>query len=120
MVESTEVLNASTGRKERSRKLFQMHSNKEKAVEEGQAGHTYAVQGLKNTSTDDTLCDMQQPIVLESMSFPDTVIEVAIEPKTKSDQDKLSTAIQRLAEEDPTFKVKHDEETDRKSTRLNS
>ena len=109
--QSTQVLNASTGRKERIGKLFQMHSNKENPVDEGQAGHIYAVQGLKNTSTGDTLCDMQQPIVLESMSFPDTVIEVAIEPKTKSDQDKLSTAIQRLAEEDPTFKVKHDEET---------
>src|SRR5699024_9825940 len=109
--QSTQVLNSSTGRKERIGKLFQMHSNKENPVDEGQAGHIYAVQGLKNTSTGDTLCDMQQPIVLESMSFPDTVIEVAIEPKTKSDQDKLSTAIQRLAEEDPTFKVKHDEET---------
>src|SRR5699024_1618086 len=78
--QSTQVLNASTGRKERIGKLFQMHSNKENPVDEGQAGHIYAVQGLKNTSTGDTLCDMQQPIVLESMSFPDTVIEVAIEP----------------------------------------
>jgi len=109
--QSTQVLNASTDRKERIGKLFQMHSNKENPVDDAQAGHIYAVQGLKNTSTGDTLCDMQQPIVLEAMSFPDTVIEVAIEPKTKSDQDKLSTAIQRLAEEDPTFKVKHDEET---------
>src|SRR5699024_1801448 len=109
--QSTQVLNASTGRKERIGKLFQMHSNKENPVDEGQAGHIYAVQGLKNTSTGDTLCDMQQTIVLESMSFPDTVIEVAIEQKTKSYQDKLSTAIKRRDEEDPTFKVKHDEET---------
>ena len=109
--QSTQVVNATKDRKERIGKLFQMHSNKENPVEEAQAGHIYAVQGLKDTGTGDTLCDPQNPIVLESMSFPDTVIEVAIEPKTKSDQEKLSTAIQKLAEVDPTFKVKRDEET---------
>jgi elongation factor G len=88
-----------------------MHSNKENPVEEARAGHIYAAIGLKDTTTGDTLCDPQQPIVLESMTFPDPVISVAIEPKTKADQEKLGTAIQKLAEEDPTFQVKLDEET---------
>lgn len=106
-----QVMNSTRDRKERIGKLFQMHSNKENPVDEAQAGHIYAVVGLKETTTGDTLCDMQDQIVLESMSFPDPVIEVAIEPKTKADQEKLSTAIQKLAEEDPTFQVKQDEET---------
>ncbi|ETA66425.1 elongation factor G [Haloechinothrix halophila] len=107
----SQVINASKERKERIGKLFQMHSNKENPVEEAQAGHIYAVQGLKDTSTGDTLADTANPVVLESMTFPEPVIEVAIEPKTKADQDKLSTAIQKLADEDPTFQVKQDEET---------
>ncbi|ASU80171.1 elongation factor G [Actinopolyspora erythraea] len=109
--QGAQVMNSIRDRKERIGKLFQMHSNKENPVDEAQAGHIYAVVGLKDTSTGDTLCDPQNQIVLESMSFPDPVIEVAIEPKTKADQEKLSTSIQKLAEEDPTFQVKFDEET---------
>ncbi|MGH3439381.1 MAG: elongation factor G [Sciscionella sp.] len=107
----TQVVNATKDRKERVGKIFQMHSNKENPVEDAQAGHIYAVIGLKDTTTGDTLADPANPIILESMTFPDPVIEVAVEPKTKSDQEKLSTAIQRLAEEDPTFQVKLDEDT---------
>src|SRR5690606_4741063 len=109
--QGAQILNATRGKKERIGKLFQMHSNKENPVDEAQAGHIYAVVGLKETTTGDTLSDQANPIVLESMTFPDPVIEVAIEPKTKADQEKLSTAIQKLAEEDPTFQVKQDEET---------
>lgn len=112
VVESgSQVINATKGKKERLGKLFQMHSNKENPVERASAGHIYAVIGLKDTTTGDTLSDPNQQIVLESMTFPDPVIEVAIEPKTKSDQEKLGTAIQKLAEEDPTFKVHQDDET---------
>ncbi|MFC7341700.1 elongation factor G [Saccharopolyspora griseoalba] len=106
-----QIVNSTKGRKERIGKMFQMHSNKENPVEEIQAGHIYAVIGLKETTTGDTLCDSQNQIVLESMTFPEPVIEVAIEPKTKADQEKLSTAIQKLAEEDPTFQVNLDDET---------
>ncbi|MEU4669044.1 elongation factor G [Amycolatopsis sp. NPDC023774] len=106
-----QVVNATKERKERIGKLFQMHSNKENPVEEAQAGHIYAVIGLKDTTTGDTLADPQNPVVLESMTFPDPVIRVAIEPKTKADQEKLSLAIQKLAEEDPTFQVQLDEDT---------
>jgi elongation factor G len=106
-----QVINATKGKKERLGKLFQMHSNKENPVERASAGHIYAVIGLKDTTTGDTLSDVNQQVVLESMSFPDPVIEVAIEPKTKSDQEKLSLSIQKLAEEDPTFKVHLDQET---------
>jgi len=107
----SQVINATKGKKERLGKLFQMHSNKENPVERASAGHIYAVIGLKDTTTGDTLSDPNDQIVLESMSFPDPVIEVAIEPKTKSDQEKLSLSIQKLAEEDPTFKVHLDQET---------
>jgi elongation factor G len=107
----SQVINATKGKKERLGKLFQMHSNKENPVERASAGHIYAVIGLKDTTTGDTLSDPNQQIVLESMTFPDPVIEVAIEPKTKSDQEKLSLSIQKLAEEDPTFKVHLDQET---------
>lgn len=105
------VVNSTKGKKERIGKLFQMHSNKENPVDEAQAGHIYAMIGLKDTTTGDTLCDPADQVVLESMTFPDPVISVAIEPKTKSDQEKLSIAIQKLAEEDPTFQVEQDEET---------
>ncbi|MCP2333410.1 elongation factor G [Actinoalloteichus caeruleus] len=111
LASGTQVVNATKERKERIGKLFQMHSNKENPVDEARAGHIYAVIGLKETTTGDTLADPQAPVVLESMTFPAPVIEVAIEPKTKSDQEKLSTAIQKLAEEDPTFQVKLDEDT---------
>ncbi|GGL37102.1 elongation factor G [Nocardia jinanensis] len=106
-----QVINATKGKKERLGKLFQMHSNKENPVPSASTGHIYAVIGLKDTTTGDTLCDPNNQIVLESMTFPDPVIEVSIEPKTKSDQEKLGTAIQKLAEEDPTFTVKLDQET---------
>jgi elongation factor G len=106
-----QVLNATKDKKERIGKIFQMHANKEIPVEMMSAGHIYAVIGLKDTTTGDTLCDPANPIVLESMSFPEPVISVAIEPKTKADQEKLGTAIQKLAEEDPTFRVEQDQET---------
>lgn len=105
------VVNSTKGKKERIGKLFQMHSNKENPVDEARAGHIYAMIGLKDTTTGDTLCDPAEQVVLESMTFPEPVISVAIEPKTKGDQEKLGTAIQKLAEEDPTFQVQLDEET---------
>ena len=105
------MLNSTKGKKERIGKLFQMHANKENPVDEALAGHIYAAIGLKDTTTGDTLCDLDKPVVLESMTFPEPVIQVAIEPKTKGDQEKLGTAIQKLAEEDPTFQVHLDEET---------
>ena len=110
-VSGTQLLNSTKQKKERIGKLFQMHANKEMPVEEIHAGHIYAVIGLKDTTTGDTLCDPAHPIVLESMSFPDPVIFVAIEPKTKGDQEKLSTAIQKLSAEDPTFTVSLNEDT---------
>jgi elongation factor G len=105
------VVNSTKDRKERIGKIYQMHANKREERAKAQAGDIIAVQGLKQTSTGDTLCDPANPVILESMTFPEPVISVAIEPKTKSDQDKLATAIQRLAEEDPTFRVRNDEET---------
>ena len=105
-----QVLNSTKGKKERLGKLFQMQSNKENPVEEVTAGHIYAAIGLKDTTTGDTLCDPANPIVLESMTFPAPVIFVAIEPKTKGDQEKMSTAIQKLSAEDPTFTVSLNEE----------
>ncbi|QPK83519.1 elongation factor G [Corynebacterium qintianiae] len=106
-----QMLNSTKNNKERVGKLFQMHANKENPVEHADAGNIYAFIGLKNTTTGDTLCNPDHPIILESMDFPDPVIQVAIEPKTKADQEKLGTAIQKLAEEDPTFTVKLDDET---------
>ncbi|MCF8528989.1 MAG: elongation factor G [Aquiluna sp.] len=106
-----QVINSTKGRKERIGKLFQMHANKENPVDSVTAGHIYAAIGLKDTTTGDTLCDPDNQIVLESMTFPEPVISVAIEPKTKGDQEKLGLAIQKLAEEDPTFRVEHDHET---------
>jgi elongation factor G len=105
------VLNSVTGRKERIGKVYQMHANKREEISSVGAGQIVAVMGLKETKTGHTLCDQQSPVVLESMSFPAPVIEVAIEPKTKGDQEKLGTAIQRLSDEDPTFTVKTDEDT---------
>ncbi|ROR73521.1 elongation factor G [Bogoriella caseilytica] len=111
VAQGAQIINSTKGKKERVGKLFQMHSNKENPVEEAHAGHIYAFIGLKDTTTGDTLCDPNAPVILESMSFPEPVIHVAIEPKTKGDQEKLSTAIQKLAEEDPTFSVRLDDET---------
>ena len=109
--QGTQIYNSTKGKRERVGKLFQMHSNKENPVDSASAGHIYAFIGLKDVTTGDTLCDPQNQIVLESMTFPEPVIDVAIEPKTKADQEKLSIAIQKLAEEDPTFRVQQDEET---------
>jgi elongation factor G len=106
-----QVINSTKGKKERIGKIFQMHANKENPVDGVTAGHIYAVIGLKDTTTGDTLSDPQQQVILESMTFPEPVIEVAIEPKTKADQEKLGTAIQKLAEEDPTFRTEQNQET---------
>ena len=106
-----QVVNSTKGKKERIGKLFQMHANKENPVDSVTAGHIYAAIGLKDVTTGDTLCDPDNQIVLESMTFPEPVISVAIEPKTKGDQEKLGIAIQKLSEEDPTFRVEHDHET---------
>jgi elongation factor G len=111
VAQGVQVLNSTKGKKERIGKMFQMHSNKENPIEEAHAGHIYAFIGLKDVTTGDTLCAIDAPVVLESMTFPEPVIHVAIEPKTKGDQEKLSTAIQKLAEEDPTFSVELDDET---------
>src|SRR5919197_3421821 len=105
------VLNSTKDRKERIGKIYQMHANKREERQGVGAGEIVAVVGLKQTTTGDTLSDSVKPVILESMTFPEPVIHVAIEPKTKSDQEKLSTAIQKLAEEDPTFQVRIDEET---------
>ena len=107
----SQVINSTKGKKERIGKIFQMHANKENPVESVTAGHIYAVIGLKDTTTGDTLCDPSEQVILESMTFPEPVIEVAIEPKTKADQEKLGTAIQKLAEEDPTFRTEQNIET---------
>ena len=105
------MVNSTKDRKERIGKIYQMHANKrEERPTVGRRRH-HRRQGLKQTTTGDTLCDPANPVILESMTFPEPVIQVAIEPKTKSDQEKLGTAIQRLAEEDPTFRVRTDEET---------
>ncbi|QJU52388.1 elongation factor G [Herbiconiux sp. KACC 21604] len=106
-----QVMNSTKGKKERIGKIFQMHSNKENPVDSVTAGHIYAVIGLKDTTTGDTLSDPNNQVVLESMTFPEPVIEVAIEPKTKADQEKLGVAIQKLAEEDPTFRTEQNQET---------
>ncbi len=107
----TQVLNSTKDRKERIGKIYRMHANKREEIDSVGAGDIVAVMGLKDTTTGETLCDTSNPVILESMNFPAPVISVAIEPKTKSDQEKLGTAIQRLAEEDPTFRVASDEET---------
>jgi elongation factor G len=105
------VLNPSTGRKERVGRILEMHANHREDVAQIGAGAIAAAVGLKQTTTGDTLCDPERPVVLESIDFPDPVIDVAVEPKTKADQDKLQTALQRLAEEDPTFRVRTNDET---------
>ncbi len=111
LVAGSTVLNATKGRRERIGKIYQMHANKRQEIASVGAGQIVAVMGLKDTTTGETLSDITNPVVLESMDFPAPVIEQAIEPKTKSDQEKLGMAIQRLAEEDPTFRVHTDDET---------
>jgi len=105
------VYNATKGKRERIGRLLQMHANKREEIEEVRAGDIAAAIGLKDTRTGDTMADEDKPIVLEAMKFPNPVIDVAIEPKTKADQDKLAIALQKLAEEDPTFRVRSDAET---------
>ncbi len=105
------VLNANTGRKERVGRLLQMHANKREEVKWAGAGDIVAVVGLKQVSTGDTICDLSRPVRLESLDIPEPVIEVAIEPKTKADRDALSAALGKLSKEDPSFRVKGDEET---------
>ncbi|MFI7062026.1 elongation factor G [Kribbella sp. NPDC050124] len=107
----TQVLNPTKGRKERIGKIYRMHANKREEIASIGAGHIVAVMGLKDTTTGETLADPSNPVVLESMQFPAPVISVAIEPKSKADQEKLGVAIQRLADEDPTFQVRTDEDT---------
>ncbi len=105
------ILNSAKGKKERIGRILQMHANHREEIEEVYAGDIAAAVGLKETYTGDTLCDPEHPVILESMTFPEPVIEVKIEPKTKMDQDKMGLALQRLAEEDPTFRVKTDPES---------
>ena len=105
------VLNATNGKKERISRLVQMYADQRNEIQEVYAGDICAAVGLKDTTTGDTLCDEKAPIILEKMSFPEPVISVAIEPKTKADQDKMGIALQKLAEEDPSFRVKSDTET---------
>jgi elongation factor G len=107
----TQVLNPTKGRKERIGKIYRMHANKREEIASVGAGHIVAVMGLKDTTTGETLCDPNKPVLLESMQFPAPVISVAIEPKSKADQEKLGVAIQRLADEDPTFQVRTDDDT---------
>ncbi|QQR55500.1 elongation factor G [Candidatus Peregrinibacteria bacterium] len=105
------VLNTNTGEKERVGRLVRMHANTREEIKEVEAGDIAAAIGLKRTFTGDTLCDPDHPIILESITFPEPVIQIAIEPKTKADQEKMGMAMQKLAEEDPTFRVSSDEET---------
>ncbi|MGW1377750.1 elongation factor G [Streptomyces sp. NPDC002446] len=107
----SQVQNSVKGKKERIGKIYRMHANKREEIESVGAGDIVAVMGLKQTTTGETLCDAGSPVILESMDFPAPVIQVAIEPKSKGDQEKLGVAIQRLAEEDPSFQVHTDEET---------
>lgn len=105
------LLNNTTGDKERISRLLRMHANHREEIDEVYAGEIAAIVGLKKTTTGDTLTDVDHPLILEKIEFPEPVISIAVEPKTKQDQEKMSTALQRLAEEDPTFRVKTDEET---------
>ncbi|MGF1543432.1 MAG: elongation factor G [Parvularculaceae bacterium] len=107
----TQLLNTVKGKKERAGRMLQMHSNSREEIKEAYAGDIIAIVGLKDTTTGDTLCDAQKPVVLERMEFPEPVIELAVEPKTKADQEKMGVALQRLAAEDPSFRVSSDEES---------
>ena len=111
MHQGTYVLNSTKGKKERVGRIVQMHANNRKEIDAAYTGDIAAVVGFKDVTTGDTLCDMDNPIILEKMKFPEPVISVAVEPKTKADQEKMGIALQRLAEEDPTFKVRTDPET---------
>ncbi|WP_068119531.1 elongation factor G [Tropicimonas marinistellae] len=105
------ILNSTKGKRERIGRMMMMHSNNREEIEEAFAGDIIALAGLKDTTTGDTLCDAKEPVVLETMTFPDPVIEIAVEPKTKADQEKMSQGLQRLAAEDPSFRVETDIES---------
>jgi elongation factor G len=107
----TQILNSVKGNRERVGRMLQMHANHREDIKEARAGDIVAIAGLKDTTTGETLCDAQHPIILERMEFPDPVIEVAVEPKTKSDQEKMGVALSRLAQEDPSFRVSTDSES---------
>ncbi|MFH0893235.1 MAG: elongation factor G [Bacteroidota bacterium] len=111
MIPGTAILNATTGKKERITRLMQMHANKQLPLEKAEAGNIIAAVGFKEIRTGDTLCDEKNPIVFEAMNFPEPVIGIAIEPKTQADLEKLTVGLTKLAEEDPTFQVKSDNET---------
>ena len=111
VVPGDSVLDSTREKKERIGKIFQMHADKENPMEQADAGNIYTFVGLKNVTTGDTLCAIDDPITLDSMTFPDPVIQVAVEPKTKADQEKMGIALSKLAEEDPTFQVTTDEES---------
>jgi elongation factor G len=115
MKKGDSILNSTKGKKERIGRMMMMHSNNREEIEEAFAGDIIALAGLKETTTGDTLCDKQNPVVLETMTFPDPVIEIAVEPKTKNDQEKMSQGLQRLAAEDPSFRVETDLESVRPS-----
>src|SRR3546814_540921 len=107
----TQILNSVKGNRERVGRMLQMHSNHREDIKEARAGEIVAIAGLKDTTTGETLCDAQHPIILERMEFPEPVIEVAVEPKTKTDQEKMGVALNRLAQEDPSFRVSTDSES---------
>ena len=111
MSKGESVLNSTKGKKERIGRMMMMHSNNREEIEEAYAGDIIALAGLKDTTTGDTLCDAKEPVVLETMTFPDPVIEIAVEPKTKNDQEKMSQGLARLAAEDPSFRVETDLES---------
>ena len=111
MSKGTQILNSTKGKRERVGRMMMMHSNDREEIDEAFAGDIIALAGLKDTTTGDTLCDQSQPVVLETMTFPDPVIEIAVEPKTKADQEKMSAGLQRLAAEDPSFRVESDIES---------
>jgi len=111
MKKGDSILNSTKGKRERIGRMMMMHSNNREEIEEAFAGDIIALAGLKETTTGDTLCDAQKPVVLETMTFPDPVIEIAVEPKTKADQEKMSAGLQRLAAEDPSFRVETDLES---------
>src|SRR5688572_26993276 len=107
----TGVINSTKERRERVGRMLLMHANNREDIKEAYAGDIVALAGLKNTTTGETLCDPQNPVILEKMEFPDPVIEIAIEPKSKADQEKLGVALHRLAQEDPSFRVSTDQES---------
>src|SRR6202000_2597937 len=108
---ATQVMNTVKGDKERVGRMLQMHANSREDIKEARTGDIIAIAGLKATTTGDTLCDPAHPIILERMEFPDPVIEVAVEPKSKGDQEKMGVALHRLAQEDPSFRVSVDHES---------